>query len=270
MTHYISICKEQGTTCNMAVKAPLSECLSYICRPENSKANKTDNFLLFPAYSHSETEYPRWESRVDRFSVIVLDCDNHQCDPSIIDKFKERMKPYNYLIYETFSSTRECPKFRAIIPLDDELVWSKSAKKAIFERFKDIADFKASWFFSPDANHLDTVYEHDGIEYSASSLLEDINKIEDRRKFEEDMYKLKSRISSWHGKGNERKNPEGWRFLPSVKKCLEGLHVGERDSSLNAACYAMKQCGYKDKIPQFLDEVACDRSIKDKFRNRYR
>lgn len=269
MEHYISICKEQGTTCNVAVKAPLNECLAYICQPEHSQANKTDNFLLFPAYSHSEKEYPRWESQVDRFSVIVLDCDNHQCDPSIIDKFKERMKVYNYLIYETFSSTRECPKFRAIIPLDDELVWSKSAKKAIFERFKDIADFKASWFFSPDANHLDTVYEHDGIEYSASSLLEDINRIEDRRKFDEELHMLKSRISSWHYKGIKH-NPEGWRNLPSVKKCLEGLHVGERDSSLYSACFAMKKLGYGESIQHFLDEVVCDNAIKDKFRRQYR
>ena len=268
MTHYISICKEQGTTCNFAVKAPLSECLAYLVRPENSRANKTDNYLLFPAYSHDKDEYPRWESQVDRFSVIVLDCDNDQNDPNIIDKFKEQMKLYNYLIYETYSSTKECPKFRAIIPLDDELVWSKSAKKAIFERFKDIADFKASWFFSPDSNHLDTIYEHDGIEYSASSLLEDIRRIEDRQKFDEEMFKFKSRLNSCRYKPQHQE--DGWRRLPTVKKCLDGLMKGERDNSLYLACRALDLNGYRDKIPQFLDEVSCDSSIKNKFRRQYR
>lgn len=268
MIHYISICKEQGTACNVAVKVPLSECLTCLCQAENARSSKTENFLLFPAYSHAKDEYPRWESQVDRFSVIVLDCDNYQNDPSIIDKFKERMKTYNYLIYETFSSTRERPKFRAIIPLDDELVWSKAAKKAIFERFKDVADFRASWFFSPDANHLNTIYEHDGIEYPASSLLEDIRRVEDRLKFEDELFSLKSRIC--RRDQFARKDENGWRRLPSVKKCLEGLHKGERDSSLNAACYAMDKNGYRERIREFLDEVVCERTIKDKFYRKYR
>lgn len=43
--------------------------------------------------------------------------------------------------------------------------------------------------------------------------------------------------------------------MPSVKKCLGGLLKGERDSSLNAACYAMKNCGYGGYIGEFLCEV---------------
>ena len=64
-------------------------------------------------------------------------------------------------------------------------------------------------------------------------------------------------------------NPQGWRHLPSVKKCLDGLCIGERDNALCAACYAMDKNGYKEHIPEFLDECVVESSFKDKWRKRY-
>ena len=59
--HYISVCRERGVECRRAVKVDLCECMSALCRPENARAEKMDNFLLFPAYSSTMNEYWRNE-----------------------------------------------------------------------------------------------------------------------------------------------------------------------------------------------------------------
>ncbi len=61
----------------------------------------------------------------------------------------------------------------------------------------------------------------------------------------------------------------GWRNLPSVKRCLEGLRKGERDDAINKACYGMRKNGYASDIPTFLDEIVVPNEFKAKFRNKY-
>lgn len=275
MKHYISICCERGTKCDKAVKVELCEALSALTKAENTREAKHDNFLLFPAYSSTATEYPRLEASVDRFSVIVLDCDNDKNHPdaNIIDRWKEQMEGYDYLLYETASSTPECPKFRIILPLDEELEWSKNAKKAVFHRFRQLADFKASWFFSPNTPKLDTVYDHEGKrEFPATVLKKDIEVLDRCDQIEELNRTLaKAKHDRWlEAHPDYTDKHDNWRKLPSVKKCLDGLHVGERDNALCAACYAMDKNGYRDRIPEFLEECAVERAFKDKWLKRYR
>lgn len=266
MKHYISICCDLNS--KEFKRVELVEAFSWLCRPENTKERKEENFLIHPAYCSTMDTYPRIESVLDWFSVVVLDCDNDKSNPDtkIIAGFKESMDGYDYLIYETASSTPECPKFRAIVPLDGELQWSKYAKTAIFHRFKGIADFRATWFFSPNTSKLPTVYDHDvGRMFPARVIDNDIQKMirEDRLK-ETRNFLLRERFAT------KAKDPNGWRHLPSVKHCLEGLQVGERDNSLCAACYAMDKNGYREAISTFLDECAVDEQFKRKWRNRYR
>lgn len=267
MKHYISICADKEAT--EAKKIDLFEWSVLATLPEFAQKDKLDSMLVFNGYNDELPEYPRKESMLNKFSSIFIDCDNPLCDRDIIAKWKEKMDGYDYMIYETASSKPERPKFRAIIPLDGELEWNKEAKKAIFNIFKDFADDKASWFFSPTLDKLPTIIDHvAGRWYPCEVITNEIDKLR-REAMDRNARAMISQIL--HERNTTFKhNPEGWRFLPSVKKCLEGLHVGERDSSLNAACYAMKQCGYKDKIPEFLDDVICDNEIKRKFRNRYR
>ncbi len=275
MKHYISICRERGTKCDEAVKVELCEAMTALTQAENTREAKHDNFLLFPAYSSTSDKYPRLEAAVDRFSVVVLDCDNDESHPdaNIIDKWKEQMSGYDYLIYETASSTPACPKFRIILPLDDELEWSKNAKKAIFHRFRQLADFKASWFFSPNTPKLSTVYDHEGKrEFPATVLKKDIEVLDRCDQIEEMNRTLaQAKHNRWlEAHPDYKDNPDNWRKLPSVKKCLDGLKVGERDNALCAACYAMDKNGYREHIPIFLDECDVERSFKDKWLKRYR
>ncbi len=62
---------------------------------------------------------------------------------------------------------------------------------------------------------------------------------------------------------------DGWRNLPSVKHCLEGLRKGERDDSINKACYGMRENGYASDIPTFLDEIVAPYEMKMKFKNKF-
>lgn len=207
---------------------------------------------------------------MDRFSTIMIDCDNPEADIDIMEKFKARMSNWDYMLYETASSTPERPKFRAIIPMDDVLSWSKYVKKAVFNLFSEFADPRASWFYAPTRDKLHTIYENQtGNWFPSKEVLEKANHIEQMEILEtqrRDMAHMRWRLSH----PDQQPNPEGWRNLPSVKKCLEGLHVGERDDSLCAACYAMDKRGYRSAIPQFLDECYVPSEMKAKWRRRYR
>lgn len=266
MKHYISICSDRFAT--EAKKVDLFEWTILASRPDYAQKTKDESMLVFNGYNETLSEYPRKESELNRFSSIFIDCDNENSDPTIIEQFKNVMQNFDYLIYETASSTNERPKFRAIIPLDGELEWNKYAKQAVFQLFHRFADEKASWFFSPTLDKLDTIYEHEVGRWFPCELI--TRKVEEMKKLDEQkethLLLQQIRMSRLH---KDRHNPEGWRHLPSVKKCLEGLCIGERDNALCAACFAMDKNGYRDAIPQFLDECVVERSFKDKWRRRY-
>lgn len=267
MKHYISICSDRFAS--TAKKIDLFEWSVLAAQPNYAKDKKEDSMLVFNGYSNDEeTSYPRQERHLTNASSFFIDCDNPNSDPNIIDKWRKRMKDYDWMIYETASSTKDCPKFRAIVPLDSEIPWNKYTKNAIFQLFSDFADPKASWFFAPTLNKLPTVEENTtGKWMPADGILSKANNLRLQEQMEASLMTLKQ--MKWQT-NNDSRHEGNWRNLPSVKKCLEGLHVGERDNALCAACYAMDKNGYRNAIPQFLDEVVCDMAIKNKFRHRYR
>ena len=274
MKHYISICTDKEAT--DAKRIDLFDWSVLATLPQYAKKEKLDSMLVFNGYNNALEEYPRREYCLNKFSSIFIDCDNKDEDPDIITKWKEKMDGYDYMIYETASSTKERPKFRAIVPLDEELDWNKNAKTAIFHLFGQFADEKASWFFAPTLDKLPTIIDHTSGCWFPSKLLKmEIVRIEEQERIRQSEYNLKQMrrrlYASVFGTTN---NAEGWRYLPSVKKCLDGLSVGERDNALCAACYAMDKNGYRDAIPQFLDECVVDGRdsafLKDKWRKRYR
>lgn len=267
MKHYISV--DCGSTFGEAKKVELVEALTFLCQPQNASPTKENALLMFNGYSSTKDEYHRSESNLDRFSTLMIDCDNDEKNPNIIDEFKQAMKNYDYLLYETFSSTKEQPKFRAIIPLDSELVWSKKAKAAILHTFSKFADEKASWFYAPTLNRLNTIEDHDvGREFPARVIQNAIDKITQQEEVEE---ANRAFAQLKFGANKFAFNPEGWRNLKSVQKCLGGLVKGERDTELNRACYTMSKLGYKSSIPQFLDECfSAPPEMRTKFKLRYR
>ena len=269
--HYISICGANDS--KYAEKIDLFEWSVFTTLPVYAAEKKDDSMLVFNGYNSDLAEYPRKESEVNRFSSIFIDCDNGKDkDPStwdkdIIEKFKEAMQNYQYMIYETASSTKERPKFRAIIPLDGIMAWSKDAKQAIFQLFKRFADEKASWFYAPTLDKLETIYSHEGDWFPCRLIYDKISELKKLAQQKQSNAILQQiRMARLY---HHQRNPNGWRNLPSVKKCLEGLSKGERDNALCAACYAMDKNGYRDAIPQFLDECVVDYSFKDKWRKRY-
>lgn len=175
------------------------------------------------------------------------------------------------MLYETASSTPERPKFRAIIPMDDVLTWSPYMKKSVFNEFNEFADERASWFYTPTRDKLDTICENTtGKWYLSKVIIETANRLAYEDKMQRDREMLTS--MKWrlrHPEGFQQK-AGSWRNLPSVKHCLEGLYVGERDDSLCKACYAMNKYGYRANIPEFLDECDVPSEMKAKWRGRYR
>ena len=267
--HYISIC-----ACNKATdarKIDLFQWITLSALPKFAADNKNDSMMIYAGYNETKDVYPRLESSVDRFSTILIDCDNPSSDPHIIEKFKERMSEWDYMLYETASSTPERPKFRAIVPMDDVLTWSPYMKKAVFNEFNEFADERASWFYTPTKDKLNTICENrTGKWYSSKAIIEIANRLEKEDKMRRDremLLAMKWRLR--HPEGFQQK-AGSWRNLPSVKHCLEGLYVGERDDSLCKACYAMNKNGYRANIPEFLDECDVPSEMKAKWRGRYR
>lgn len=276
MEHYVSVNMESGKSSTLMVKARLGDVLKEALY--KAPDQKDDCWLVSNGYSDKGGKYTREEFNFQWIDTILIDCDNGKnndpstWDKNLMEKFKLEYEPYSYLLWETYSSTPERPKFRAILLLDRKIEWinepEKFTKHAIQQHFARWVDDKASWFFTPPKGKVNTFVAHKGIPYPSAPILSIIN-------LNREMWKLNqpSKAELWNRKNLCPKwehNPDGWRNFKAVKKCLEGLNVGERDNSLSAACYAMDKNGYRNAIPQFLDEVVCDTSIKNKFRHRYR
>lgn len=266
MKNYISICSD--IYAKEAYRIDFGEWIELTRSPKYAQLKKEDSLLVFNGYNAEQPKYPRQENALTAISTIFIDCDNPNADPNIIDKWRERMGGFEWMIYETASSTKEHPKFRAIVPLSQELPWNKYVKRAILSIFDEFADPKASWFFAPTLDKLDTIELNEGELMTGDDILQRAEKLKENDIVANSIFGLAQARALIYGR--PEKSRDGWRRLPSVKKCLEGLMKGERDASLNAACYAMDKNGYREHIREFLDEVYCDRSIKEKFYRKYR
>lgn len=275
--HFISICLDPGREPKFSARVGLEEAFVHLWSDiGNLYEAKGDGHLIAMGYNSKWEKYPRLESSFDSISTMFIDCDNAQEDPQLLEKFKDRMKNYEFWTWETPSSTPTRPKFRAIVPLDKAIEWTpRFTKKAIASIFHEYADEGASWFEEPLAPKFDTIFHHEGNLYPSNSLKWKVIALESEEREKEDERCLaQANHQQWMLRNiasvTSLRNTEGWRNFSSVKKCLEGLQKGERDNSLNAACYAMDKKGYRDKIGDFLDEVVCDESIKRKFRSKYK
>ncbi len=270
MEHYISIDVEQGDKAINMIKAPLTDALkeAYLKAPDD----KHDCWLFSNGYSDTTTKYTRAEHNFEWLDTILLDVDNKQSDPLLLEKFKEEFSQYDFILWESASSTVECPKFRVIMFLDRKIEWvnepQKFTKQAIKELFAKYTDDNASWYFTMNKGKRNTIQRNRGLPFP-SKRIEEL--VEIKRQIQKAL--TPSVADEWLKSLNKKRvtdNPDGWMKLPSVKKCLEGLAQGERDTCLNAACFAMDKCGYRGKIGEFLDMVSAPDEMTKKFRNKYR
>lgn len=80
--HYISIC-----ACNKATEAQKIDLFQWSVLstfPQYAAESKNDSMMIYAGYNETKDIYPRLESSVDRFSTIMIDCDNPTSDPHII------------------------------------------------------------------------------------------------------------------------------------------------------------------------------------------
>lgn len=270
MNYYVSLSTTSGNTSNLMKRMPLSDALKFVV--SHPFDNKQDCWLLSNGYKDTTALYTREEFNFQFIDTILLDVDNDEehPNPDLLEQFKKDYADYSYFLWESASSTTTCPKFRVLMPLDKRVAWvnepAKFTKKAVLGLFDKYTDNKASWYFSPTTAKVNTFVGHKGSKLFPSKLIED--RIQVDRMFAQ-INEQARRAREERRPKTKTHNPEGWRKFDTVIKCFKGLSKGERDNSLNAACWAMEQNGFKDKIPQFLSEVDCEEALKNKFRRQY-
>jgi hypothetical protein len=268
MEHYLSVTIQSGQFSNTMVKAPLGQVLRESTRLAPQR--KEDCWLVSNGYNDHGGKYTRAEHNFKWIDTILLDVDNPQGDPSLLDKFKCEHAQYDYLLWETASSSVERPKFRVILLLDKKIPWinepQKFTKEAILQTFSRWTDDNASWFFTPTKSKLTTIFGNRGKPYPSANIT---NLVSLNEKLVEAM--KPSTASKWDRANSSTRShsSDGWRNLPSVKRCLEGLRKGERDEAINKACYGMRENGYASEIPRFLGEIVVPNEFKVKFKNKY-
>lgn len=188
MNYYVSVNITQGNDGDAEmVKMPLAQALreSMMKAPED----KHDCWLMSHGYSSFSNEYHRCEDNFNRIDTILLDFDNEQeitrddgttekvvFDKDLMRKFEEEYKQYDFIIWESASSTKEWPKFRVIFLLDkpiefvieDGVKYTKKAILSIFAKFKP--DKSASWYFTPTKSKVNTVRRNRGIPFQSSKV----------------------------------------------------------------------------------------------------
>lgn len=248
----LTVATEPGINSTQLKKAngTVKELANYLKDVATKTEEKTDAYLISNGYSDKE-ECERKEENFTEINSILLDCDNEQADKDLLKKFNCEYFQLEKVVYQTASSTSEKPKFRVIIPLDEPIsltgnIKMRHIKKAVAEIFKKYTDPKASWFFTPTKDKIETIKYYSGQPYKSWDLIQQANNFTFNDAINNACYENKSQYSN---------NPEGWRNLPSVKECLDGLVEGERDNKINAACYAISKHFSKVEIREFLSEI---------------
>ena len=249
----LTVATEPGINSKQLKKAngTVKELANYLKNVATNTKEKTDAYLISNGYCDKE-ECERAESNFTEINSILLDCDNEQADKDLITKFMHEHIQLEKVVYQTASSTSEKPKFRVIIPLDEPIsltgnIKMRHIKKAVAEIFKKYTDPKASWFFTPTSNKIETIKYYSGQAYKSWNIISLASNYVGDDATNNYYFENKSQYNNG--------NNSSWRNLPSVKKCLDGLIKGERDNSINAACYAIQNNFTKADIREFLQEI---------------
>lgn len=266
----LTVATERGTNSKQLEKysGTVKELTNYLEDVATKTEEKTDAYLISNGYSNEDV-CGRKEENFTEINSILLDCDNEQADKDLLKKFNCEYFQLERVSYQTASSTDEKPKFRVIIPLDEPIsltgnIKMRHIKKAVAKIFEKYTDPKASWFFTPTKDKIETIKYYSGQPYKSWDLIQQANNFTFNDAINNACYENKSQYNN---------NPEGWRNLPSVKKCLDGLVEGERDDKIYRACCAILEFYSKVELREFLSEippVGKDfNSVIAKFKNQY-
>ena len=215
--------------------------------PSSLSETKDTAHLMAMGYDHTkEVLDDRKEHLFNRMSIMMIDCDNTSKDPEIMTKFNEYLRNYDFWTYESASSNtpeKPYPRFRALIPMDSEIEWTRFNKKAIGHLFSMFVDDGASWFYEPTRSKFNTITHHTGKLFPAMVLQKYIDQL--RTDHERKMREIEDRSNKmklWRLRHPEyqpgKLDP---RNLPCVKKYLEGSwnEGTDRRPRAHAAIYGM-------------------------------
>ena len=269
----LSFAVERGTNSTQLEKADFTtkQLADYLISEAPKTEEKTDAYLISNGYSNEDT-CGRKEENFTEINSILLDCDNEQADKDLLKKFDCEYFQLEKVVYQTASSTSEKPKFRVIIPLDEPIsltgnIKMRHIKKAVAKIFEKYTDPKASWFFTPTKDKIETIKYYSGQAFKSWDLIQKANEFTAVEALDNACFEEKAKL--YNGD-----NPEGWRNFQAVKDCFTDLREGNRDDLINAACYAMQKNNFtKADIREFLSEIPpVGKDFKDiivKFTNKY-
>ena len=249
MTHYFSLAFEGGRFCTTFAKIPLEWAFAELWTRQDCLATEKGNGRLmamgYPEIKNEDETYSRKESAFKYTSTIMIDCDNLSHNQNILNEFNDFISQYEHWTWESASSnTDRCPypKFRAVIPLDHEISWSKHTKKAIGMLFPDFVDEGASWFEEPLLDKSNTITHHEGKLFPSALLEQYINMLErDEQRKLEAIEQANERRKQWMVEHPDEQRKLDPRKLPCVKKYLEGSwgEGTDRRPRAHAAIYGM-------------------------------
>lgn len=120
-------------------------------------------------------------------------------------------------------------------------------KKAVAEIFKKYTDPKASWFFTPTKDKIETIKYYSGQPYKSWEIISLANNYTANEAINNACYENKAQYSN---------NPEGWRNFKAVKDCFTELREGNRDELIFKACSAILLNNFtKADLREFLSEI---------------
>lgn len=269
--HYFSIMIKGGRDKIHNGVYSIEDAIEHVWIPSNEllASVKGEGRLMAMGYNAGAGEmFGRKETLFTHMSVMMIDCDNKKTngDPKVMDMFNEYMNNYEFWTYESASSTSECPRFRALIPLDRPLRWSKHTKKAIGRLFSMFVDDGASWFEEPLRHKLSTIKHHEGKEFPASVLENVIVQLEDDEKIRMDEYENKSnQIKLWRlrhpeyqpKKVNVSNNEKVRHYLDTPYLKMSGN--GDSDNSLYRAICVCVVADDEDTLELVKTKARCER-----------
>lgn len=250
----LTVATEQGTNSTQLKKAngTVKELANYLKDVATKTKEKTDAYLISNGYSNEDV-CGRKEENFTEINSILLDCDNEQADKDLLKKFNTEYFQLEKVSYQTASSTPEKPKFRVIIPLDEPIsltgnIKMRHIKKAVAKIFEKYTDPKASWFFTPTKDKIETIKYYSGQAYKSWDLIQKANEFTAVEALDNACFEEKAKL--YNG------NNSSWRNLPSVKDCFTELREGNRDDLIFRACSAILLNNFtKADLREFLSEI---------------
>lgn len=261
--HFISIMQTPGYAGTDPVRISLEDAIHKLWADEkNLKSEKGKGRLMSMGYHSDRTELgSRRESEFNSLDCIMIDCDGVQDEDGNVDKdaiehFCKFAESYDFVLWQTSTSTAEKPKFRVLIPLTRTVKWTNYTKKAIARLFCKWTDPKASWHEEPLAPKIGTMIVHDGKQFPAEVLEKVEKQIVDDVKVQKEISRQLDMMMAYKSelrKVSVLNNEKVRHYLDTSYTKMKGN--GDSDSSLYRAICVCVVAGDKETLDVVIEKA---------------